>query len=264
MVSKRTLAVGLLGMPDKERRMVENLFALTARRTPSFALVELGDLVSADIMIVNADDEVALTAWRASGSGPTEKPATPTILAAKNKPADDTRWYMRQPLIGTRLLAMLDRIAAEALEASEPPAFSGDGVAQAAPSTDATVSSKPAGYRALVVDDSLPVRVQMKIALKSFASQVDFAETGEAAISLIENESYDIVFLDVVLPGIDGYDVCKVIKTDTSNKDTPVIMLTGNSSPADRVKGKLAGCDTYLIKPVGQAVFQEVVGEYLR
>ncbi|MBI4005644.1 MAG: response regulator, partial [Gammaproteobacteria bacterium] len=64
-------------------------------------------------------------------------------------------------------------------------------------------------------------------------------------------------------PGIDGYDICKIIKQDPAKRKIPVIMLTSNSSPADRVKGKLAGCDTYLIKPVQHAVFEEVVQECL-
>jgi DNA-binding NarL/FixJ family response regulator len=78
------------------------------------------------------------------------------------------------------------------------------------------------GSTALVVDDSLPVRMQMNAALKPFTSRVDLGETGEA-------------------------------------KDTPIILLTGNSSPADRIKGNLSGCDTYLIKPISQMVFKEII-----
>ena len=116
---------------------------------------------------------------------------------------------------------------------------------------------------ALVVDDSLPVRIQMKKALQSISKSVDFAETGEEAEKLITQKKYDIVFLDVILPGVDGYDICKTIKKNPLTKDTPVIMLTSNSSPADRMKGKMAGCDTYLIKPVRHDIFKEVIFEYL-
>ncbi|MGI9331542.1 MAG: response regulator [Gammaproteobacteria bacterium] len=117
---------------------------------------------------------------------------------------------------------------------------------------------------ALVVDDSLPVRIQMKLALQGLADEVVFAETGEEAVELLSRNTYSIVFLDVILPGCDGYAICKSIKQDPRHGDTPVVMLTSNSSPADRVKGKLAGCDTYLIKPVKRAVFEEVVKDYLR
>ena len=113
------------------------------------------------------------------------------------------------------------------------------------------------------VDDSLPVRIQMKKALMDVAGRVDFAETGEQAEQMLEQNRYDIVFLDVILPGVDGYDICKKIKKSPDKGKTPVIMLTSNSSPADQIKGKMAGCDTYLIKPVNQVIFKEVIREYL-
>ena len=128
--------------------------------------------------------------------------------------------------------------------------------------TDQPPSNQHSDCTALVVDDSLPVRVQMDLALKPFASHVDFAEDGEKAFELIRQKAYDIVFLDVILPGADGYEICKAIKSDPNRKSTPVIMLTSNSSPADRIKGRLAGCDTYLIKPVRHEVFMGVVERY--
>jgi twitching motility two-component system response regulator PilG len=67
--------------------------------------------------------------------------------------------------------------------------------------------------------------------------------------------------LDVVLPTIDGFEICKHVKANS--KDTTVIMLTGRSDQADRVKGSLAGCDAYMVKPVGRNTFQSVVSNYL-
>jgi two-component system, cell cycle response regulator len=143
--------------------------------------------------------------------------------------------------------------------------------AAAAPSTTAAPTAPTATGRsarhevtALVVDDSLPVRIQMQSALKSIAAHVDFAETGEQALELIDKRAYSIIFLDVILPGKDGYDICRRVKKHPQQQQAAVVMLTSNSSPADRVKGKLAGCDTYLIKPVRQAVFEQVVAEFVR
>jgi twitching motility two-component system response regulator PilG len=62
---------------------------------------------------------------------------------------------------------------------------------------------------------------------------------------------------------MDGYQICKTIKRDKNNKDIPVIMLTGKSSSFDLLKGKLAGCNTYLTKPVDLPKFKEVVWKYL-
>ena len=92
---------------------------------------------------------------------------------------------------------------------------------------------------------------------------VEFAETGERAIDVIGTKHFDLILLDVVLPGIDGYKVCKLIKRDKLKKQIPVIMLTGKSSPFDHVKGALAGADTYLNKPVNQITFDKAVSRYL-
>ena len=113
------------------------------------------------------------------------------------------------------------------------------------------------------MDDSLPVRQQIVQHLSPLIGRVDLAEDGEQAMQLIKNRSYDLIFLDVVLPGIDGYKICREIKRNKDTKLTPVIMLTGKTSPFDMVKGKLAGCDTYLTKPVDGNIFVQVVEKYL-
>ena len=113
-------------------------------------------------------------------------------------------------------------------------------------------------------DDSSTIRKQLEIELKIFDVQVDTAESAEQVFDLINRKIYDMIFLDVVLPGIDGYQICKIIKKDKDKKKIPVVMLTSKSSPFDRIKGALAGCDTYLTKPVKQASFQKVVKKYLK
>ena len=115
----------------------------------------------------------------------------------------------------------------------------------------------------MVVDDSQPVRKQLEIELKMLGAKVELAESGEQALELSRNQSYDIIFLDVMMPGIDGYKVCKVLKKDARSKNTPIIMLTGKSSPFDKVKGTLSGCDTYLTKPLQHEEFQNVTRKYL-
>ncbi len=117
--------------------------------------------------------------------------------------------------------------------------------------------------RVLVVDDSPTVRKQIELGLLPYRVTVDLAETGERALELIARQTYVLVFLDVVLPGTDGYQVCKSIKKQAITKKTRVVMLTGKSSPFDRVRGTLAGCDAYLTKPVESKTFQGVLQKYL-
>jgi len=116
----------------------------------------------------------------------------------------------------------------------------------------------------LVVDDSAMVRKFMARKLAPYGFGVDFAETGEEAIGMTGEKEYTCVFLDVVLPGIDGYQVCKLIK---SNKQaiqrTAIVMLTSRTSAFDKLRGSLAGCDEYLTKPMDENRLLEVIAKFL-
>jgi twitching motility two-component system response regulator PilG len=116
----------------------------------------------------------------------------------------------------------------------------------------------------LVVDDNLTVRKFMEAKLAPYGFSADFAETGEEAVGLTGSKEYTCVFLDVVLPGIDGYQVCKLIKSNKQAvKRTAVVMLTSRSSPFDKLRGSLAGCDEYLTKPVDENRLLEVIAKFL-
>ncbi len=115
--------------------------------------------------------------------------------------------------------------------------------------------------RALVVDDSASVRKQIELELNYFAVEVDYAGTAAEAARLLNDNYYDVAFLDVVLPDTDGFRICKRIKA--TSRTTSVIMLTGRATQADKVKGALAGCDDYLVKPVARSTFQGTVQGYL-
>ena len=117
--------------------------------------------------------------------------------------------------------------------------------------------------RALVVDDSQAVRKQMQIEFELLQDQLDVAESAESAIESIQNNRYDIIFLDVVMPGMDGYAACKLIKRSNLNRNTPVIMLTSRSSSFDKIKGTLAGCDAYLVKPINHNEFEAIYKEHV-
>jgi twitching motility two-component system response regulator PilG len=131
----------------------------------------------------------------------------------------------------------------------------------AAPSAPKPVATDAA---VLVVDDNQTVRKFMEAKLQPFGITADFAETGEQAVGLTGTKEYTCVFLDVVLPGIDGYQVCKLIKGNKQAvKRTAVVMLTSRSSPFDKLRGSLAGCDEYLTKPVDENHLLEVIAKFL-
>ncbi|BBB63658.1 hypothetical protein UNDKW_5385 [Undibacterium sp. KW1] len=119
------------------------------------------------------------------------------------------------------------------------------------------------GHRALIVDDSPTARIKIDLELRSMKIASDCAETGEQALQMLEKKNYDIIFLDIVMPGADGYEICKIIRRHPQTKRTPVVMLTSKSSPFDRIRGSLSGCNSYLTKPVEHLKFRAVVEKTL-
>ena len=122
---------------------------------------------------------------------------------------------------------------------------------------------KPQADSVLVVDDNVTVREFMKSKLASFNFNVDYAESGEEAIGLTGQKYYACIFLDVIMPGIDGYQVCKLIKSKRVTPKTAVIMLTSKDSPFDKIRGSMSGCDAYLTKPVDEEKLLETIVKYL-
>jgi len=117
--------------------------------------------------------------------------------------------------------------------------------------------------RALVVDDSMTLRRLMDLTLSPMGIELEFTDNGEDAVALIQGKHYDIVFLDVMLPGMDGYRVCKTIKADKRTKDTPVVMLTSMNSTFDKVRGIMAGTNVYLTKPLDRSQLIQAIGKCL-
>jgi CheY-like chemotaxis protein len=110
--------------------------------------------------------------------------------------------------------------------------------------------AKELSLKALVVDDSLAVRTQVSEALHRGGVESVQVATAEEALARMKNERFDLVFLDIVMPGMDGLAACKLVRAGKWGADTTIIMLTGQSAPASRVAGALAGCDAYLTKPI--------------
>jgi CheY-like chemotaxis protein len=113
--------------------------------------------------------------------------------------------------------------------------------------------------RVLVIDDSPTVRRQLLEALVPMGLEVEVVSGGQEAINVLAKRRYDLIFVDVVMPDIDGYKLTRFIKKDKIMRKVPVIMLTSRSSPFDLLRGALAGCNSYLVKPVSLASLKETV-----
>jgi DNA-binding response OmpR family regulator len=101
--------------------------------------------------------------------------------------------------------------------------------------------------RILLVEDEAPLAAVLKHGLEEHGYAVDLAETGEVGLAFASTEPYDLVVLDVMLPDIDGFSVCRRLRADSRNM--PILMLTALDSVEDRVAGLDSGADDYLAKP---------------
>jgi two-component system cell cycle response regulator len=108
--------------------------------------------------------------------------------------------------------------------------------------------------RVLVVEDNVPNMVMLQAKLLDRQFDVAAAHNGAEGLALIEREAFDVVLLDIMLPGMDGFDVCRRIRAMADRAETPVIMLTALDTEADRAAGSSAGADAYFLKPVEDEV----------
>jgi CheY-like chemotaxis protein len=118
--------------------------------------------------------------------------------------------------------------------------------------------------RVLVVDDSPTVRQQLAQAFNRMGIISEVAASASEALSRLAETSFNLALIDVVMPEMDGYKLTKEIKRNKACKQMPVIILTSKSSPFDLARGALAGCDTYLTKPVPLKELENAVVKQLR
>lgn len=119
-------------------------------------------------------------------------------------------------------------------------------------SSDARVSD-PAGdlhgMKVMVIDDSNTIRRSAEIYLAEAGCRVLLAEDGFAALAQVVDHAPDLVFCDILMPRLDGYQTCTLIKRNPRFAATPVIMLSSKDGLFDRARGRLAGSDEHLTKP---------------
>ena len=116
-----------------------------------------------------------------------------------------------------------------------------------AESTETPVAPKK--LRVLVVDDSATIRRSAETMLANEGCEVITAENGFEALSKITRHHPDLIFVDIMMPRLDGYQTCAIIKNNADFHDTPVVMLTSKDGLFDMARGRVVGSDQYLTKP---------------
>ena len=105
------------------------------------------------------------------------------------------------------------------------------------------------GLKVLVIDDSKTIRRTAETLLKKEGCDVITATDGFEALSKITDHLPDIIFVDIMMPRLDGYQTCALIKHNQKVRDTPVIMLSSKDGLFDRARGRIVGSEQYLTKP---------------
>ena len=173
------------------------------------------------------------------------------------------------PMQASLPTALTPRIADAPMQPPAAPVVAPSAAAAAPPLT--TIPVPPVGqgaqmtrheehnFRVLAVDDSPLMRTFLQNKLAPYGISPEFAASGEEALFKISKQHFDLIFLDVMLPGMDGYDVCKMIKKNKDNNLMKVVMLTSKDKTFDKIRGTMAGCDGYLTKPVDEIKLRAII-----
>ncbi len=274
----RTFRVGIVGASVEALNAFARIFSVTNFRNRIYEAVPLMTNSrrlpeDVDFVILCTLNPTVLTAW---DRGLIEGPAAtrPQVRLSRRGAVDGqspTGYFLESPINPSRLIKLLDTYTIKELNylpefeiGGDSTRLSEDAVAglKLLNRPEAIAAARREGLnKALVVDDSLAVRRQLEIEFGLLGVEVTSVDTAEAALGAALGCKFDMIFMDVVLPSMDGYAACRRIKKIQANKNTPIILLTSKSSSFDRIKGALAGCDTYLVKPINHSDFERIIND---
>jgi two-component system, cell cycle response regulator len=266
-MKSRILRVRALGLRPHEQIALKSVCRLSQQVDRSIGFRVADPAEAAEIFIVATDDPGAVTDWQAL-----DPDRLTPFVAVGPAPADAGHGaHLAKPFLASRLLAAMETCAPRV--ATDPSGDTGAPADAPQPSVAAAKLQPPSpvprklparrGHSVLVVDDSATARKQIEIVLQGMGLQPHCVASGEQALDAIESYYFELILLDVVLPGTDGYQVCKAIKKNPRTKNIPVVMLTSKATQFDRIRGKFAGCDAYLTKSLDRAAFTAVMNEHL-
>ncbi len=126
------------------------------------------------------------------------------------------------------------------------------------------VPAEIAGLKVLVIDDSNTIRRSAEIFLKQGGHSVLLAEDGFDALSKVNDNEPDLIFCDILMPRLDGYQTCAIIKRNARFAQVPVIMLSSKDGLFDKARGRMVGSQDYLTKPFTKDQLLQAVAQHRR
>ena len=118
------------------------------------------------------------------------------------------------------------------------------------------------GIKVMIIDDSSTIRKSAEIFLRPSGCEVILAEDGFEAMSKIVDNQPNIIFIDIVMPRLDGYQACMLIKKNPFYQSIPIIMLSSKDGLFDKARGRMAGSDGYLTKPFTAEGLLSIIRNY--
>ena len=263
-------SIALCGLTARDSRLLEIVINRATAGRHAFHAAQAENCAEPRVAIVDAASPLSLELYQEVLQ---RHPGLISVTISDHGMAGDTRYRIERKSLFLNVMRVLEdlaehefvgsKIAAHPNAAAAPtPAPTGAAAAPEAAFVEGR-AGEPQPLTALVVDDSLTVREQMRQALARVGIGCDLAESAEAAMQLLEHRSYTLAFLYVVMPGTDGFELCRKIKQNSYLRMMPVLMLTSRSSPFDRARGALSGCDSYLVKPITWDTFSQAVDKAL-
>ena len=237
--------VRLLEIVLRHARHNRYAYSLATSRGPGEFDIALVDMTS------QGGPEVASTLARALKGRPVVKVGR---RCDPSRPRDD----LLQASFTAQVLFVLNRIVEQHLLRREQAA------AAARPEFLVEDHGELRRPRVLVVDDSPTVRRQLVVALSRLGIDCEAVGNAQEALDTLAMRRYELVLADVVMPDMDGYRLTRAVRKDRILKGTPVVLLTSRSSPFDLARGALAGCASYLVKPVSLQSLHDTVVRHLR
>ena len=238
-----SIQLGYIGLVGHEINVLKSIFKLAPKLSKSYQLVEPDQLQHADVVLVSADNPEALNQWNILKHN--NELATSLMLSANGESVSGDA-VLQRPIRIQKLIKALEDIVNERTYIPNPD------------------EGERNSIHVLVVDDSYPVRKYMEHKLPQLIKtpiQLSFASSGEEAISKIKQNAPEIIFLDVIMEGVDGYKTCKMIK---AKHRVYVVMLTSKKSPFDKVRGTMSGCDAYLTKPPSDERLTDEIQKFIK
>lgn len=129
---------------------------------------------------------------------------------------------------------------------------------------DTVNSNSLAGLRVMVIDDSKTIRRTAETLLKKEGCEVLTAVDGFEALAKISDQKPQLIFVDIMMPRLDGYQTCALIKNNQQLRDTPVIMLSSKDGLFDKARGRIVGAEQYLTKPFTRDELLGAIRQHVR